>query len=449
VTAWQGPVHAPRRAWFAAATLALAVALGLAAGAGAAPPAAAQVPAASSPVAKPVQHDPGEIRAYWTARRMRAAEPAGLRLAAEPRAGGPPRRAPSPPADPVRVPASRAAVDASAASTGFPERVHGKVFFTITGGRQPGDYLCSATVVASNAHTLAWTAGHCVNDAEFGGGFARNWAFVPGFRNGERPFGTWPASELFTTRGWSQNVNIRLDLGAARLARDEQGRGIEDVLGARGIAFNGARPRSITAFGYPAVTNALSLPPRFDFDGQRLWACPSPITGSDSPPGGGPTTMQIECDMTAGSSGGSWVTGGGVVGGVTSYGYVQDGNHLYGPYLGAAAERLYDSASGPRIACAGREVTNLGGPREDDFVGAAGRDAFELRGQRDRAAGGDGDDAACGGDRGDRLAGEAGADRLRGDRGRDLLLGGPGRDTCVGGPGRDRARGCEREKQIP
>ncbi len=347
------------------------------------------------------------------------------------------------------MPASRAAVDASAASARFPERVHGKVFFTIEGGTQPGDYLCSATVVASNAHTLAWTAGHCVNDAQFGGGFAANWIFVPGFRNGERPFGTWPARELFTTEGWGSDVNIRQDLGAALLARDEQGRGIEDLLGARGIAFNGSRTPNITAFGYPALANPLSLPPRFDFDGQRLWSCASPITGSDTPPGPGPATMQIACDMTRGSSGGSWVTGGGRVNGVTSYGYVSDGNHLYGPYLGEVAKRLYHDASGRRIVCGGREVTNLGGPGRDDFEGTIGNDAFELLGAADRIAGAAGEDVACGQGGPDRLAGDPGNDRLRGGDGRDLLLGGPGRDVCDGGPGRDRARGCERKKRIP
>jgi RTX calcium-binding nonapeptide repeat (4 copies) len=395
--------------------------------------------------------DAAEIRAYWTPRRMRSAEPAGLGLAAIGRVTGAPPGGPSPSrtAAPTRVPASRAAIDASAASTRFPERVHGKVFFTINGGTQPGDYLCSATVVASNAHTLAWTAGHCVNDAQFGGGFATNWAFVPGFRNGERPFGTWPASELFTTEGWSDQVNIRQDLGAARLARDQQGRGIEDVLGARGIAFKRSRKLNVTAFGYPALTNPLSLPPRFDFDGQHLWSCASPITGSDNPPGAGPPTMQIDCDMTGGASGGSWVTARGLVNGLISYGYVSDGNRLYGPYFGRAAERLYDEASGRRIACAGREVTNLGGPGRDDFDGGAGRDTFKLEGARDRIAGARGDDAACGQGGRDRLAGEGGGDKLRGGGGRDLLLGGPGRDVCDGGGGRDRASGCEKERRIP
>ena len=61
----------------ACAALALAAVLAIAA------PARAEEQVASAPVAEAVVGDPGEIRDYWTARRMRAAEPAGLGLAAQ------------------------------------------------------------------------------------------------------------------------------------------------------------------------------------------------------------------------------------------------------------------------------------------------------------------------------------------------------------------------------
>ncbi len=297
----------------------------------------------------------------------------------------------------------------------------------------------------SNGHTLVWTAGHCVDDAEFGGGFATNWTFVPGYKDGARPFGTWPARELFTTGAWADDANTRQDLGAARVARDEQGRGIEDVIGARAIAFGRPRAGRFAAFGYPAEPTILHL----DFDGERLFSCPSSVTGSDSPPGSGPPTLQIDCDMTPGSSGGSWVTPEGAVNGVTSYGYTGDLTHLYGPYFGTAAAELYERASGPPLLCAGSEVTNLGGPAADAFTGAERGDSFRLAGGGDEARGLGRGDAFCGGAGADRLRGGPGGDELRGGPGRDVLIGGPGRDTCVGGPGRDRATGCERRRNIP
>ena len=43
------------------------------------------------------------------------------------------------------------------------------------------------------------TAGHCVNDGP--GAFHTNWMFVPGYRDGARPYGTWTARDLLTTSG--------------------------------------------------------------------------------------------------------------------------------------------------------------------------------------------------------------------------------------------------------
>ena len=373
---------------------------------------------------------PSAVRHYWTPARMRAAEPADLRLLAD----GTLARAPA-----------RIAVDEGADNTSFPDRVHGKVFFTIEGGSDPGDYVCSATVVSSNSHSLAWTAGHCVNDAEFGGGFATKWTFVPGYRNGERPYGEWPAEQLLTTHGWRQNVNVRVDLGAAVLARDGSGRGIEDVVGGRGIAFDAPRQAQYTAFGYPAMPTLLHP----EFDGERLYSCKSPLTGGDDPPGSGPDPLEIECEMSGGASGGGWVIDGGRVSSVTSYGYAGDIFHLYGPYQGETARELYNEASGPPLLCGGVAVTNLGGSGVDSFGGGEASEVFKLAGAADRVAGAAGADRACGGGGGDRLAGGDGDDVLRGGRGRDVLIGGPGRDVCHGGAGRDRARSCEKRKRLP
>ena len=402
----------------ACVALLLAIALVPAAGAAASP----------SPAARVTQR-PGAVRDYWTSARMRAAQPAGLRLLA----------------DGTVVPERSSAVDAGADSTAFPQRVHGKVFFTVVGGSEPGDYVCSGTVVTSNSHALAWTAGHCVNDAEFGGGFATNWAFVPGYRDGARPFGTWPAKQLLTTKGWKQGANVRVDFGAAVLARDAQGRGIEDAVGARQIAFDAEREENYTAFGYPAEPTLLHP----EFDGERLYSCASALTGGDEPPGGGPDPLEIDCDMTGGSSGGGWVIDGGQVASVTSYGYTGDLFHLYGPYQGSIAHELYDEAAGPPLLCAGTQVTNLGGAGTNTFTGTDSTDAFRLVGGADRVQGAGGDDRACGGGGGDRLSGGDGADVLRGGSGRDLLIGGPGHDVCDGGAGHDRVRSCEERKRVP
>ena len=402
------------------------------------------IAAARGVLSAPAGEPAAAVRAYWTASRMRAARPADLVLDA---AGNLRRATPAEAPSARSAPAahSRTAVDSSGDNTEYPGRVHGKVFFTIPGGSQPGDFVCSATVVTSGGHTLVWTAGHCVVDSEFGGGFATNWAFVPGYRDGQRPYGTWPAQRLFTTEAWGEDADSRQDLGAARLARDGDGHGIEDVVGAREISFSRPRPTDLVAYGYPAEPTLFHL----DFDGEHLFGCASPITGRDNPPGPGPPTLQIDCDMTGGSSGGGWVTAEGAINGVTSYGYAGDLEHLYGPYLGTEASDLYGRASAGAALCAGAEVTNLGSGSRDDFIGGARRDALKLGAGRDSARGLDAGDAACGGGGRDRLDGGPGNDRLRGGGGPDVLIGGDGFDVCVGGPGHDRARGCERRRQIP
>lgn len=375
--------------------------------------AASPAPASGPDVAsRAVAQVPAEVREYWTPARMRAAEPAALQFSA---AGTRSNRA-----------ARARAVETGGDHTDFPTRAHGRIFFTIQGGSDPGDFVCSGTVADSPAQTIVWTAGHCVNDAEFGGGFATNWTFVPGYRHGQRPFGTWFARELYTTRGWRDNINIRLDLGAAAVSRDGQGRGIEDVVGGLELAFGRPRDQLFTAFGYPTIPTLF----RPEFDGERLWSCTSPRTADDNPPGSGPAPMRIDCDMTGGSSGGSWVAGGRIQS-VTSYAYARDFTHLYGPYQGSIAEDLFAAAGGKEISCNRKPVTNLGGAGRQNYTGTAENDAFKLRGGRDRADAGPGRDRLCGGG------------------GRDLLAGGPGRDVCIGGDGKDRARHCEIERQIP
>ena len=400
--------------------------------AGAAPAAKATATVAS----RPVTDSRGATGDYWTPARMRAARPADLVVTADGRVARP--------IAPAAAPAARDdAEDASGASLGA-GRVNGKVFVHYEGGSQPGDFVCSATAVRSNARTAVMTAGHCVYDAQFGSGFATAWMFVPGYRGGQAPYGQWFAERLLTTDGWRSSADLRLDAGVAVVGRDEEGRGIEDVVGGRPVGFNRAREQDYTAFGYPALPNPLSVPPRVDFDGERLYTCSSQLAGSDSSaPGNGPDPIEIACDMTGGSSGGAWVGGDGSALGVTSYGYDDDPEHLYSPYFGAAVRDLYRAASGPRLICAGTPVTNLGAGGPQDYRGGAEADVFDLGGGADRAAGRGAADRACGRGGRDRLSGGPGTDRLLGGPGRDVLIGGPGRDRCDGGPGRDREISCE------
>ena len=297
--------------------------------------------ARDAPIIDRLAQSPDAVRTYWTPARMRAARPVEAI-----------------PASPLGAPGGQVAVGAQAKrrdlhervnETGsYPNRTNGKVFFTLPGGAPDGgDYECSGTAVRSPSRSLVWTAGHCVFDpGAFGAGFATHWEFVPAYRAGRKPYGEWPATSLATTPRWRGTTPLTggdsaFDFGAATVAT-RAGKRLQERIGARWITFNQPRRQVYSAYGYPA-----ERPPP-EFDGRHLFRCRSPFRGSDDSVGP-PPAIRIACDMTGGASGGGWVIrphDRGYVASVTSYGYSDDPNGMYGPYQGAAARDLAEAAGG-------------------------------------------------------------------------------------------------------
>jgi hypothetical protein len=272
-------------------------------------------PAEARVKTKAVAQDKAAVQRYWTETRMENAIPADKSLSATGEALGE-----------VRAPALAPATQIPPPYTSQPTSTNGKVFFSDGGS----NFVCSGTAVLSGNRSTVWTAGHCVHDGA--SGFHTNWAFVPAYADGSRPYGTWTARTLLTTNGWTGG-DFSYDLGAA-VVSPVGGQSLTDVVGGRSVAFNYARNQNYSSHGYPAA------PP---FNGQRLWRCDSPLVYNDN--SANPPTMGIDCDMTGGSSGGGWIVGGSVYS-VNSYGYSTLPNVMFGPYQGSVAESLYTQASG-------------------------------------------------------------------------------------------------------
>jgi len=273
------------------------------------------VPAQARVKTKAVAQDKAAVERFWTAERMANAKPAdhlidknGNGVAKQPKAQA---------ANAFQVPPPY---------TSAPTRTNGKVFFT--DGGTP--FVCSGTALLSGNRSTVWTAGHCVHDG--GSGFHTNWAFVPAYADGSRPYGTWTARRLFTTSGWASSGDFSYDLGAA-VVSPLGGASLTDRVGGRNVAFNYNRSQNYAAHGYPAA------PP---FNGQRLWVCQSPLRYNDN--SANPPTMGIDCNMTGGSSGGGWIVGSSVHS-VNSYGYPSLPNVMFGPYQGSVAQSLYTAAA--------------------------------------------------------------------------------------------------------
>ncbi|OKI05045.1 peptidase [Streptomyces sp. CB02923] len=287
---------------------------------------------------------------FWTAERMREATPLDLLSAgteapakrsgaaadtAAPTARHSPERTvrPSLPSTttPAPAPALKSFPQAGGPWTGggAVTNTAGRVFFTYQGRSAS----CSGNAVTSANKSTVITAGHCV---KLNGAWHTDWVFVPGYHDGQAPYGKWAASKTLATPQWTASENINYDIGAAVVA-PVGGQQLTDVVGGQGLAFNTGYNKPMYAFGYPAAA---------PYDGSKLIYCSGntikdPLFSTDH---------GLSCNMTGGSSGGPWFTtfneadGTGLQSSVNSFGYTFLPNTMFGPYFGDDAENLYDEA---------------------------------------------------------------------------------------------------------
>jgi hypothetical protein len=262
---------------------------------------------ASSPLA-----DVSKTRAYWTPERRKAATPAQM----------PQRSSPSPLSTPhipnsnrsnrmlssstQHAPSSNrsnrmlthSAADPLATpvtvySNDLPIKAIGKIFFYNTVEQQ--NQTCSGTVIVSHNESVVDTAGHCVYDD---GAWLSFWEFCPQYSNGNSSNGCWPAHELFTAPGWTNNAQDSSDFGMA-VIRPFNGQTIESVVD--GVAWQANFPPlilaelSTTSYGYP------DNPP---YNGEQMYFIVRTITFYTDREG---TFLQLDNDdMWTGTSGGPW-----------------------------------------------------------------------------------------------------------------------------------------------
>jgi V8-like Glu-specific endopeptidase len=206
------------------------------------------------------------------------------------------------------------------ANTAYPYRTVGKLFFS----DGVSNFVCSASVIS---YRVVVTAGHCVHRGSGGAaGFYRNFLFVPAFRNGAAPFGSWNWSYVVVTGTWSAGgggVPNAADYAMFELAdRATAPTRIGSVTGFLGWRTLSLNPNHTTMLGYPC---------NFDSCQQMHQVSAGAFRNTV------PNNVEYGSDARGGSSGGPWIqnfgtaavgqTGGvnpGInrVVGVTSYGYV-------------------------------------------------------------------------------------------------------------------------------
>lgn len=232
---------------------------------------------------------------YWTPERMKRAIPIPDPPAPDPARTAPPgaRGGPTgpsgstPPASAIASAAnSLAGGDQQLAAAINESAAAGKVFFRKPSG---GDFSCSANALNSPSKQLVITAGHCVHEGR-GGNFMQNWVFVPRYRNGVRPFGTFSAKQFITFTSWINNSDLSRDVGMVTTF-PLNGNKLVNVVGGNGLAWNQSRAVDVTILAYPSNFGG----------GQSQFVC----QGRTSDGGGG--TIKIGCNFGPGSSGSAWL----------------------------------------------------------------------------------------------------------------------------------------------
>jgi len=278
-----------------------------------------------------------DVTAFWTPERMRSAVPMDqlVRRTGTPSSAGV-ARGPAATVAPTVKATGRSVIEPTAFPNGGSAwtgggaivRTEGRVFFTYTGRTAS----CSGTAVTSANQSTVITAGHCV---KLDGAFHTNWVFVPAYNSGATPYGTWTARSTYATPQWVASEDINYDIGAA-VVNPLAGQTLTSVVGGQGIAFNQARGQRMYAFGYPAAS---------PYNGSKLIYCSGTVFNALISNGLGMT-----CNMTGGSSGGGWflafneAAGTGTVNSVNSYKINFVPNWMFGPYFGADAQNLYNTA---------------------------------------------------------------------------------------------------------
>jgi V8-like Glu-specific endopeptidase len=187
--------------------------------------------------------------------------------------------------------------------------------------------------VDSPAGNLVITAAHCVYSA--GNGPKSDIAFVPGYHDGQSPYGQWSPARVVVAAAWQNSGDPDADVGFLVMNESASGSSIQSVAGAAGIAFDTGFGQRLTVPAYPigSGTPVICSSPSKEFSPtQTEFDCGGYPGGTSGAP------FLAGADGTSGAHG----TVVGVIGG-----YQEGGNTpsiSYSAYFGSAIQALYQTA---------------------------------------------------------------------------------------------------------
>lgn len=125
-------------------------------------------------------------------------------------------------------------------------------------GAYPAFHSCTASVVRSKSRNLIVTAAHCMQKGNDAG-----YTFVPGYHDGQAPYGTWKTTAAFGSPKWLRQAktSTRHDWAFLRVANHTSGgkvRRLQQVVGSNRLGASPKSGRKVRVPGY--VLGSLDKP---------------------------------------------------------------------------------------------------------------------------------------------------------------------------------------------
>nr|WP_098514533.1 trypsin-like peptidase domain-containing protein [Amycolatopsis sulphurea] len=207
-----------------------------------------------------------------------------------------------------------------------PAQAAGSAVGTLVSG---GKHFCTASVVHSPGGDLVLTAAHCLGDGISG------LTFVPGYRDGAAPYGSWNVTSETIPAGWQDSADQDLDFAFLTVAQPGTSATLESLTGGNTLGTGQGFSHTVTLTGYPDAT-------------EEPVVCTGTTAQSDT------YQQRIACPgFPDGTSGGPWITGAdpltglgtvlGVIGGYQQGGDTADVS--YSAYFDTDIQELYAQAT--------------------------------------------------------------------------------------------------------
>lgn len=184
----------------------------------------------------------------------------------------------------------------------WPRSAAGKLYFKVG----TGSAMCTASLIKPG---IVLTAGHCVHS---GNGLASGWynsfQYIPAFRSGSAPFGTWSSwASVYTTTNWFSGgggVPNTRDWALIVMNRNASLKRVGDYTGTLGVQYPAMIGKHVTVIGYPGNLDSGGVMHRVDSMVNNYGSLNNGTWGSDMQGGssGGPVILNYRVNYTNSSS---------------------------------------------------------------------------------------------------------------------------------------------------